>query len=142
MQWITDNPLASQCCSSNTDICTKYKYQNYTKNANLKDTNTKLQNARTITKPKKYTQDNRSLRTLSPHTQHNELQCIYKYTNIRYTHKIATNQEQFKPMKYLPGQTSLTEHYICKTAYVSLSPCMGYFEHDCKHPQIYDTQTE
>ena len=31
MQWITDNPLASQCCSSNTDICTKYKYQNYTK---------------------------------------------------------------------------------------------------------------
>ena len=65
-----------------------------TQNANLKDTNTKLQNARTITKPKKYTQDNRSLRTLSPHTQHNELQCIYKYTNIRYTQKIATNQEQ------------------------------------------------
>ena len=82
-----------------------------------------------------YTQDKRSLRTLTQHTEPKDFQCNYKYTNIRYTHKIATNQEQFKPMKYLPGQTSLTEHYICKTAYVSLCPCMGNFENEYKHPQ-------
>ena len=65
----------------------------HSKNTNSKGTNAKLQNASTIKKLKKYTQDNRSLITLSPHTQNNDLQCIYKYTNIRYTHKVATNQE-------------------------------------------------
>ena len=58
--------------------------KSHNKDTNLKDTNTKLQNAGTITKPKKYTQQNRSLITLSPHTQHNDmLQCIYKYKNIK-----------------------------------------------------------
>ena len=35
-QWITDNLLATQCCSSNTDICTKYKYQNNTEKIQIK----------------------------------------------------------------------------------------------------------